>query len=217
MPGFEDVKQVFEKATGFARPAKSDLRRLVRKRVPSAHRFADDGETPNNPRFPLLHYRGAVSLPGAFDPAAVLEDLFAMNGWRNSWRDSIYDFLHFHTQTHEVLGIARGSAQVRFGGSKGRTIKVKAGDVIVLPAGTGHRRISKSRDLLVVGAYPANGRYDEPKPSEVDAEEARAKIAKVMVPSRDPVYGAAGPLQHVWSARAKTKPRRNGQHKIASP
>ena len=112
-----------------------------RNRAPRLYRFEDDGKTPNNPNIPLIIYRDAVRRPRAFDPAAVYESLFAANGWKDAWRDGIYDFLHFHTRTHEVLGIARGTARVQFGGDKGRTFTVKAGDVIVLPAGTGHRRL----------------------------------------------------------------------------
>ena len=132
------------------------------------------------------------------DPAAVFEDLFAKHGWKDSWRDSIYPYNHFHTGTHEVLGIARGTASVRFGGGKGRVIDVKAGDAIVIPAGTGHRRLVKSKDLLVVGAYPRSGKYDEPRPAEVDHDEAVAKIAKVRLPQTDPVYGVLGPLKSLW-------------------
>ncbi len=180
------------------RPDKDALAKIVRRRSPRAFCFADDGETPNNPELPFLHYKGAVALPKAFDPAAVFENLFSSHGWRMAWRDSIYDFLHFHTRTHEVLGIARGEARVRFGGKKGKTLKVKAGDVVVLPAGTGHRRLSKSNDLLVVGAYPGKGTYDEPKPGDVDHDEAKKRIAKVKMPVADPVYGKDGPLKRLW-------------------
>ena len=38
-----------------------------------AFRFEDDGETPNNPRLPLVVYRAAVNLVGAPDPAAPCE------------------------------------------------------------------------------------------------------------------------------------------------
>ena len=117
--------------------------------------FADDGEIPNNPTLPFVHYRSPVRLTQAPDPAAVLEELFESNGWGGSWRNGIYDFLHYHSGTHEVLGIARGHARVRFGGRNGKIVALRAGDVVILPAGTGHQRVSASRDLLVVGAYTA--------------------------------------------------------------
>ena len=146
----------------------------------------------------MVVYRGALQLDEAFDPAAVFEETFARHGWREAWRDGIYDFLHFHSASHEVLGFARGKVTIEFGGRRGRTVTLHAGDVAVLPAGTGHRRVSASDDLLVVGAYPAQGRYDEPRPEEIDYEAAVASIAKVKLPPQDPVYGAGGPLIGVW-------------------
>jgi len=175
----------------------------VRARKAQAFHFRDDGETPNNPRFPLIWYRSPVALAPAYDPAAIFEELFAANGWGKSWRNGIYGFRHFHTRTHEVLGIARGHARVEFGGKRGRTIEVRAGDVIVLPAGTGHQRRSAALDLLVVGAYPAGAEYDEPKPHEVDHDAAVAAIAKVRRPTNDPVYGKDGPLPSLWRATPK--------------
>jgi uncharacterized protein YjlB len=196
MPILEDVKHAVETVTGIRRPYARGLRTFTRKA--NTFRFADDGITPNNPHFPLIHYRSPIRLDPAFDPAAIFEVLFASNGWRDSWRDGIYDFLHFHTRTHEVIGIARGHARVAFGGKKGRKLTVKAGDVVVLPAGTGHKRLSGSRDLLVVGAYPVGGTYDEPKPSDVNHAEAVSAIAKVKLPAKDPVYGRSGPLKSLW-------------------
>jgi len=194
----EDTKRFLEKLTGFGRPQRRVLSSLVRERKPATFRFRDDGETPNNPNLPLVIYCNAVVLDGAFDSAAVFEEIFAANHWRDSWRDGIYDFLHFHTMTHEVLGIARGSAKVQFGGARGRVLTVKPGDVVVLPAGTGHCRQSASSDLLVVGAYPQTGRYNEPRPQEADYEKARAAIAKVKPPRVDPLYGKEGPLLALW-------------------
>jgi uncharacterized protein YjlB len=124
--------------------------------------------------------------------------LFKQYKWTGAWRDGVYPFLHFHTKAHEVLGMARGSVCIRFGGAHGRKISLKAGDVVILPAGTGHYRVEASDDLLVVGAYPDGSDYDEPKPDEADPESARADIGKVGAPQRDPVYGLEGPLTKLW-------------------
>jgi uncharacterized protein YjlB len=171
----------------------------VNVKKPVTLRFSDDGTTPNNPHYPVLLYKAAVVLIGKADPAAVFEELFAGNGWGNSWRNGIYDFLHFHTGTHEVLGIARGSARVQLGGAEGKTLTVEAGDVLVLPAGTGHRRISASDDLLVVGAYPPGGKYDQPTPRQADPKAARRAIERTKRPDADPLFGPAGPLVELWS------------------
>ena len=106
-----------------------------------------------------------------------------------------------------MLGIARGRVTVQFGGTKGRNITLAAGDVVVLPAGTGHRRIRASRDLLVVGAYPSGGSYDEPRPEEADHARALASIAKVKLPRHDPVYGTEGALTKLWTKQAQTRQR----------
>lgn len=202
LPSMEDLKSMAERITGIGRP------KLVtpRRRKARAILFRDDGETPNNPRFPFIHYRTPVEVDGDFDPAAAFEVLFAANHWKPAWRDGIYDFNHFHTRRHEVLGIARGHARVRFGGAKGRVIEVVAGDVFVHPAGVGHRRLSGSKDLLVVGAYPeGSGKYDEPRPGEVDHAKAVADIAKVGLPAADPVYGIGGPLMEIWGKKRQAR------------
>ena len=197
MPAFENIKKLTEKATGWSRPKKADLEDLVRPRKPQLFRFKDDGIIPNHANFPLIFYRGAVRLPQAFDPAAVYEDLFEKNGWGDSWRDGIYDYVHYHSQVHEVLGIARGNGRVQFGGPRGRTFIVKAGDVAILPAGTGHQCLSASKDFLVIGAYPPTGKYDECTSSQ-DHERAIKTIPKVVLPRKDPVYGGTGPLRTEW-------------------
>lgn len=167
--------------------------------MPQLYRFEDDGQTPNNPRLPLLLYRSVVG-NGGRDPAAAYEAMFAAHGWQDSWRNGIYPFLHFHADAHEVLGIARGSPQVQFGGDQGQTLVVAAGDVVVLPAGTGHRRVSASPDLLVVGAYPRGSDYGQHRPGEIDRRQAHTRIAGVPLPPQDPVYGQDGPLLEAWRA-----------------
>ena len=196
----EQAKKSIERITGLGRPDKDALATLVRKTRPSRARLKDDGLVPNHPRWPLLVYRKAVRLPAALDPAAVFEDLFAQNRWGDSWRDGIYDYVHYHSRIHEVLGVARGSGTVRFGGDKGRTLVLKAGDVAILPAGTGHQCVKASRDFLVVGAYPDFGTYDECT-TMADRRTALKTIPKVRRPRRDPVYGTEGPLHRAWAVK----------------
>jgi uncharacterized protein YjlB len=188
---------VAEKATGLSRPASDQIEGLLRIRKLNTLKFEDDGIIPNNSRWPFVFYRAAVALPDDLDPAAVMEELFRQNGWGASWRDGIYGYVHYHSRIHEVLGVARGKGTVRFGGNKGRTVQLKAGDVAVLPAGTGHQCLAASSDFLVVGAYPPSGTYDECTKSE-DHRKALKAIPKVARPRKDPVYGAKGPLMSAW-------------------
>jgi uncharacterized protein YjlB len=101
-------------------------------------------------------YRNPIRLSGKFDPAAVFEELFERNGWGDSWRNGIYDYPHYHSCIHEVLGVARGHARVRFGGAKGRALKLKAGDVVIVPAGTGHERLSGTKRTGALSSTRSN-------------------------------------------------------------
>ena len=195
----ETLKKTFETMTGAGRPSHTSLEASVTPRTPHTTMFRDDGVIPNNPKLPFIHYLGVVALPEGGDPAAVFEELFERNGWGNSWRNGIYDYVHYHSGTHEVLGIARGHARVRFGGNSGKVVDLREGDVVILPAGTGHQSLDASKDLLVIGAYPPNGIYDECRGSRQEHERALESIPKVHLPAKDPVYGADGPLMDAWN------------------
>jgi uncharacterized protein YjlB len=169
----------------------------VTANAPEQAHFASDGRVPNSP-LPVLIYRGAE--PGG---AAALERLFGQNAWTGAWRNGIYPFHHFHSTSHEVLGIASGSVTVRLGGASGQDFILSVGDIAVLPAGTGHKRLACSPDLLVVGAYPDGCDWDLIKADEVNRatfEAAQQRIAQVRLPSSDPVFGAAGSLVRLWRA-----------------
>lgn len=160
---------------------------------PMSITFDDDGAIPNSP-LPLLVYRNAVSP----HPAAI-ERLFAANHWPPAWRDGVYPFHHFHSTAHEVLGIARGEVSVLFGGPSGELLTVKAGDVVVVPAGVAHCNQHQSPDLLIVGAYPDNGPGPDlcrGRPEDHDA--AKIAVAGVPKPLADPVEGADGALRRLW-------------------
>jgi uncharacterized protein YjlB len=164
---------------------------------PIAFRFADDGRVPNNPTLPFLVYRGAVDVAGR-DPAAAIERVFAAHGWGDMWRNGVYPFTHYHSRIHEALGVARGYGRVRFGGAAGEELEIAAGDVAVLPAGTGHQRLSASGDFLVVGAYPPSGTYDLCRASPAEHARALTTIPAVPLPTTDPLYGRDGPLLALW-------------------
>jgi uncharacterized protein YjlB len=171
---------------------------LTRSTKPGALLFADDGSIPNNPRLPFLLYRGAIDLAGTPDPEDVIESTFRRNGWGDMWRNGIYPYAHYHSMIHEAMAIARGRAKVRFGGAEGREVDLIAGDVTVLPAGTGHQCLWASPELVVIGAYPKSGKYDLCRGSKAERAKAVRSIAKVPLPETDPVHGEDGPLIKLW-------------------
>ena len=158
--------------------------------------FADDGDIPNN-SVPLIVYPRALD-PAGGDMASRFEALFAANGWGGSWRNGIFPFHHYHSTAHEVLGIAAGEAEVRFGGEGGESLHVQAGDAVLIPAGVGHKRLSATPDLLVIGAYPGGQWADLMREGAEDGQAIRGRIAAVAVPDADPVGGRDGPVARIW-------------------
>ena len=147
---------------------------------------------------PLILYRGGINLAGSPDPEDVVEKAFAANGWGNMWRNGIYPYAHYHTMIHEAMGVARGRATVRFGGEKGEEIQITPGDVVILPAGTGHQCLTQTPTLVVIGAYPKNGTYNLCRASKAEHAKALATIPKVPLPATDPAFGPQGPLMTLW-------------------
>lgn len=158
-----------------------------------------DGDIPNN-SLPLVLYRQALA--PELRTAAACQALFARNEWRGNWVDGIFDYWHFHVTGHEVLGCVEGAAQVGFGGDGGIDVEFRTGDVVVIPAGVGHKRLSEKRDgFKVVGGYPPGQNGEITRPGEVERDDALRRIAGLALPRGDPVLGSEGPLIKAWNIR----------------
>ena len=156
----------------------------------------DDGSIPNS-RLPLVVYAGALQLPIG-NGATLIEDLFCSNLWGGTWRNGVYSYHHYHSTAHEVLGCYGGSATVQFGGEQGITQKFERGDVVIIPAGVGHKNLGASDAFGVVGGYPVGQEWDMNYGKKSERPRADANIRRVKLPQADPVYGRTGPLLKLW-------------------
>ncbi|SDW87950.1 Uncharacterized protein YjlB [Marinococcus luteus] len=153
----------------------------------------DDGTIPNHPGFPVLVYEQTVT--GSDD----VKELFNTNNWLGAWKGSVFEYHHYHSNSHEVLGCVSGSALLHIGGEQGRQLNVKNGDILVLPAGYGHKLIEQSEDFAVIGAYPGGSNYDMCTGDPSERPEKVNNIYRVPLPDYDPVFGSDGPLFTYWT------------------
>lgn len=160
------------------------------------HLIKENGFFPNNAKLPLLHYKKAFDL--AHLNSGSIKKLFLENEWKNTWVDSIFQFHHYHSNTHEVLGISRGSCSVELGGERGLILGLEKGDALIIPAGVSHKNVGSSKDFECVGAYPFAISYDMNYGTQEESSVAIAKIKSVPLPKTDPVYGVDGPLFSYW-------------------
>lgn len=159
--------------------------------------FEDNGSIPNNPRFPLTIY------PDILEDKDDVVAIFASNKWLGAWRDSIFTYHHYHSNSHEVLAVVSGSASVHMGGPQGEIIDINKGDVMVIPAGVGHKRLSSSEDFAVIGAYPNGNDYNLCREGDTDYEARKEEIRQTPLPQTDPLFGEDSFLLQQW--RNKTK------------
>ncbi|WP_081675066.1 cupin domain-containing protein [Daejeonella oryzae] len=174
-----------------------EKRELVQKAHMVCTLLEDDGVFPNNGYLTMLVYKGALLLQPE-DESSVIEKLFESNQWSNSWKNGIFDYHHYHSNTHEVLGVFSGTAELQIGGPQGLRVEVVRGDVIILPAGVAHMCLKKSDDFVVIGAYPEGKIQDMNYGKEGERPAADTNIANVQMPHTDPVYGKNGPLIENW-------------------
>lgn len=155
--------------------------------------FSASAWVPNNQRLAVLLYRGALPHNSS---SKDFETMFAANGWTGIWRNGVFDYQHYHSGAHEVLGVGRGTATLLIGGPEGQSMEVETGDCLVLPAGTGHQNLRCSPKFEVVGAYPAGQHADIQ--TAAASSEIKAKISSLPIPETDPVRGSSGYLIECW-------------------
>lgn len=161
------------------------------------HLIPEEGNFPNNGHLALVVYRNAFRSTEN-NLGKKIEQLFESNGWTNSWQEGVYDYHHYHTITHEVLGVIEGSARIQFGGPAGISLLVEAGDVIIIPAGVAHKNLGGEENFTCVGAYPDGKDYDMNYGKPEERPRADENIKQVPLPQSDPVFGMSGPLIKEW-------------------
>ena len=109
----------------------------------------------------------------------------------------MYSTTHFHSTTPEVLCISHGKAKLCFGGEENpERVEpvVSKGDVIIVPAGVGHRLLDDLEGgFEMVGSYPPGKQWDMCYGQESEKENI-GEIANLGWFSRDPIYGDEGPV-----------------------
>jgi len=180
-------------------------------------RLPPNGWVPNNHALPVIVYRRAL-LPDTADAASLADAFdarFSAHGWPPQWRDTIFDYHHFHSTAHEVLAVFAGSAELILGGPGGHSLRVSAGDALLLPAGTGHCLASRADGFQVSAGYPAGQQWDIRREA-LTPEEASAMEA-LPFPRCDPLCGDHGPLVEHWLADGDDPARGDGIAQRSEP
>lgn len=147
---------------------------------------------------PLLIYHSAFQAP--ISASKIESHLSSVGAVVPQWRYTMYSTTHFHSTTHEVLCISHGRARLCFGGeeNEGRVEPVvEKGDVIIVPAGVGHRLLEDlDGGFEMVGSYPEGKQWDMcyGKEEEKDRISSIKSLAWFDI---DPIYGEKGPAQDI--------------------
>src|SRR5690554_3077467 len=83
----------------------------------------ENGPFPNNIKLPVLIYKDVFMFNDS-NAAAIIEQIFEANNWVDSWRNGIYDFQHYHSTAHGVLGVYAGWAEVQLGGAGDDAVRI---------------------------------------------------------------------------------------------
>lgn len=156
----------------------------------------DNGIFPNN-ELPVVIYKRVLDLPFLF-PSNAVRKLFKSNNWKNSWKSGVYQYHHYHSITHEVMGVTDGSTTLLLGGESGVRIEIGEGDVIIIPAGVAHRNLGEENQITCIGAYPEGKEFDMNYGKTGERPPTDNNIKKVPMPLTDPVFGLNSGIAEYW-------------------
>ncbi|CAJ2503647.1 Uu.00g110410.m01.CDS01 [Anthostomella pinea] len=171
--------------------------RVSRHQIP-AHNLIPNTSIQNKP---LLHYHAAFP-PASITASAIESHLTSVGVVEPQWRFTMYSTTHFHSTAHEVLCVSDGKAKLCFGGEEnsGKVEKVvEKGDVLVIPAGVGHRLLedlTTGGGFQMVGSYPKGCNWDMCYGKKGEESKVRS-IGKLPWFTRDPIYDDHGPALEV--------------------
>jgi uncharacterized protein YjlB len=165
--------------------------KVGRHLIPAYNGFPNTSLAPK----PLLIYRGAFEPPASTE--AIESHLAHIGVVQPAWRYSMYRQHHYHSTTHEVLCVSRGSAKLCFGGPEnpGRVeTTVEHGDAIVVPAGVAHALLAEGRDgFEMVGSYPRGCQQWDMCTGRTEERSKWKTIEALKWFEHDPLYGEGGP------------------------
>lgn len=137
-------------------------------------------------------------MPAAISGGNAATALYRRNGWQGTWVYTVFPYWHFHTHGHEVLACVSGNARIGFGGDNGIEADVAIGDVCVIPAGVGHKRLQASADFQMAGGYPPEQEGNIVRPGDLDDGRIAREIGQVALPETDPISGGADGVVAIW-------------------
>lgn len=154
---------------------------------------------PNN-AYPVLYFENVLSevLEEDYTAEEVLK-LFELNGYTNGWVNGIMERHHFHSNAHEALACTNGEVRVQLGGPHGEMVTFRKGDVVLLPAGTSHKKLDATENFEIVGAYPTSDPEHDFQYGDTDSyDEIKERISLVDKPETDPVTGSPANIETYW-------------------
>lgn len=162
-----------------------------------AHLFPAQAGIPNS-MLPLVVRKGGLPVAARSGEAACA--LYAANGWGGTWVYTVYPFWHFHTNGHEVLSCVAGTATIGFGGEDGIVADISVGDVAIVPAGVGHKKLAASPGFQMAGGYPPKQSGNIVRAGEMTDDEIAKALARLALPDTDPISGKDDGVVSVWRA-----------------